>query len=164
MESSEIIYLGVEEMKGASGKAVITTTLGSCIAICLYDPITKTGGMSHIMLPSFEETVNSNAAPERYADSAIPLLLYWMLNNGCKKERIHAKIAGGAEMFKPLSDKSVIPAIGKNNIAKVKDILKNMKIEIKGEDTGGSRSRTIYFDLKTGLVKVTAPEVPDVIL
>ncbi|MCL1864315.1 MAG: chemotaxis protein CheD [Spirochaetes bacterium] len=163
METPELIHVGIEDMKAASGKTVLSTTLGSCIAICLYDPIAKSGGMAHIMLPSFEETTNTNAAPERYADSAIPLLLYWMLSNGCKKERIYAKIAGGAEMFKR-SNNSMMPAIGKNNIEKVKDILKNMKIDIKGEDIGGDYRRTVYFDLDTGMVTVKTEKIPNVII
>jgi chemotaxis protein CheD len=161
METSEIIDVGVEDIKIASGNAVLRTTLGSCIAICLYDPAVKSGGMAHILLPSFEETRNIHGSPERYADAAIPLLLYNMLSNGCKKERIYAKIVGGAEMFNT-PERSAMHSIGKNNIAKVKDVLKNMDIDIKGENIGGDYSRTIFFELDTGTITIKAVKGSDV--
>ena len=163
MSEPELINVGIEDMKIASGKTVLRTTLGSCIAICLYDPEEKSGGMAHIMLPSLENTKNTNGSPIKYADSAIPLLLYDVLNNGCKKERIYAKIAGGAQMFN-LPDGSVMATIGTNNIAKVKDVLQNMGIDIVGESTGGDFSRTIFFDLETGEVTVKTTKIPDVII
>jgi chemotaxis protein CheD len=150
-------------MKTASGKSVLWATLGSCIAICLYDPITKLGGMVHIIMPSFEDAKNVNSPPTRYADSAIPLLLYNMLSFGCKKEEIYAKIAGGAQMFQRSSE-SAMSAIGKNNIARVKDVLKDMNIDIKGENTGGDSSMTIYFDLATGELTIKTIEAPDMII
>ena len=163
MNVSELINVGIEDMKTASGKTVLRTTLGSCIAICLYDPKAKSGGMAHVMLPSFEGAKNTKGSPVRYADSAIPLLLYDILSKGCKKERVYAKIAGGAQMFH-LPDDSVTSAIGKNNIAKVKDILQDMNIDIRGENTGGDFSRTIFFNLETGAVTIKTAGIPDVII
>ena len=151
----ELINVGIGEMRTASDKTVLRTTLGSCIAICLYDPRIKSGGMAHIMLPSLEDTKNLEASPTKYADSAIPLLLYEIISNGCKKERVYAKIAGGAQMFH-LPDGSSMSTIGKNNIIKVKDVLHNMKIDLRGENTGGDFSRTIFFSLETGEIIIKA--------
>ncbi|MCL2026687.1 MAG: chemotaxis protein CheD [Leptospirales bacterium] len=163
MSVPELIDVGIEDMKTASGETVLRTTLGSCIAICLYDPEEKSGGMAHVMLPSFEGAKNTKGSPLRYADSAIPLLLYDILSKGCKKERVYAKIAGGARMFQ-LPDDSVTSAIGRNNLAKVKDVLQDMEIDIKGESTGGNFSRTILFYLETGAITVKATGTPDVII
>jgi chemotaxis protein CheD len=152
-EQPTIINVGIEDIQVASGKAILRTTLGSCIAICLYDAKTKSGGMAHIMLPSLEDTKNVNGSPKKYADTAIPLLLYDIINNGGKKDGIFAKIAGGAQMFN-LPNTSAMGAIGLNNILKVREVLREMKIKILTEDTGGDYSRTIFFDLNTGLVTV----------
>ncbi len=77
---------------------LITMGLGSCIGIALYDSDKKIGGLVHIMLPDsnqFKNIVN----PLKYADLGIEDLFKKMLNLGCRKTSITAKIAGGASMF-----------------------------------------------------------------
>ncbi|MDR3237854.1 MAG: chemotaxis protein CheD [Spirochaetia bacterium] len=157
---TNLIHVGIEDMKAASGNTILRTTLGSCIAICLYDPKNQRGGLAHIMLPSLEDTRNVKGSPTKYADSAIPLLLYEILNNGGDKNSIYAKIAGGAQMF-ALPGSTVMSAIGRNNTAKVKDVLREMNINIIAEDTGGNHSRTIYFYLETGDVTIKVSGQPD---
>ena len=89
----------------------------------------------------------------KYADSAIPLLIDMLNENGADTKNLEAKIVGGATMFN-VTENSVMADIGKNNISKVKQILDENKIKIIAEDVGGNYGRTVDFYLDTGDVKI----------
>ena len=128
----------------------MTIGLGSCIGIALYDRNKKVAGLSHIMLPDSTQ-FKSASNPMKFADSAIPLLVEKMKDQGCRKQNIVAKIAGGASMFN-FSDKSIISDIGKRNSDAVKKALKEIGIPIIAEDTGGDKGRTMILEASTGKV------------
>ncbi|MGM9934235.1 chemotaxis protein CheD [uncultured Clostridium sp.] len=129
---------------------IMTIGLGSCIGIALYDRNKKVAGLSHIMLPDSTQ-FKSASNPMKFADSAIPLLVEKMKDQGCRKQNIVAKIAGGASMFN-FSDKSIISDIGKRNSDAVKKALKEIGIPIIAEDTGGDKGRTMILEASTGKV------------
>lgn len=129
---------------------IMTIGLGSCIGIVLYDRSLKVAGLSHIMLPDSTQFKNASN-PMKFADSAIPILIDKMYKQGCKKQNIIAKIAGGASMFN-FSDKSIISDIGKRNSEAVKKVLKDLSIPIIAEDTGGDKGRTMILEASTGKV------------
>lgn len=146
----KLINVGIADCKTASAPDILRTILGSCVGICLYDPVCKIGALSHIMLPINKKTGSSLS---KYADTAIPHMLEEMLKNGSRRDSIVAKIVGGATMFK-LSDDSMMGLIGKNNVKKVREILAVMAIKIISEDVGGDYGRTIDFFADTGIVKI----------
>lgn len=124
-------------MVSNSGKLLITT-VGSCVAIGLWDG-DGIGGLAHIMLPEFDGKTELTG---KYADTAIPAMVEKMNNFGANIDNLHAKIAGGAQMFSfPSSNLS----IGQRNVQKVKEVLKEMGIEVRGEDVGSNHGRTIEF-------------------
>ena len=129
---------------------IMTIGLGSCIGIALYDRILKVAGLSHIMLPDSTQFKSTNN-PMKFADSAIPILIEKMQQQGCRKQNIVAKIAGGASMFN-FSDKSIISDIGKRNSDAVKKALKDVGVPIVAEDTGGDKGRTMILEASTGKV------------
>lgn len=129
---------------------IMTIGLGSCIGIALYDKELKVAGLSHIMLPDSTQFKNVTN-PMKFADSAIPILVEKMQKQGCKKQNIIAKIAGGASMFN-FSDKSIISDIGKRNSEAVKKALNDVGIPIVAEDTGGNKGRTMILEASTGKV------------
>lgn len=129
---------------------IMTIGLGSCIGIALYDRNKKVAGLSHIMLPDSTQ-FKSASNPMKFADSAIPILVDKMKDQGCRKQNIVAKIAGGASMFN-FSDKSIISDIGKRNSDAVKKALKEIGIPIIAEDTGGDKGRTMILEASTGKV------------
>ncbi len=129
---------------------IMTIGLGSCIGIALYDRNKKVAGLSHIMLPDSTQFKSANN-PMKFADSAIPILVDKMKDQGCRKQNIVAKIAGGASMFN-FSDKSIISDIGKRNSEAVKKTLKEIGIPIIAEDTGGDKGRTMILEASTGKV------------
>ena len=129
---------------------IMTIGLGSCIGIALYDRILKVAGLSHIMLPDSTQFKNVTN-PMKFADSAIPILIEKMQKQGCRKQNIVAKIAGGASMFN-FSDKSIISDIGMRNSEAVKKALKDIGIPIIAEDTGGDKGRTMILEASSGKV------------
>ncbi|ADL51434.1 chemotaxis protein CheD [Clostridium cellulovorans] len=131
---------------------IMTIGLGSCIGIALYDNVLKTGGLVHIMLPDSLQFSNITN-PLKFADLAIPILVEDLKKYGANTKRLTAKIAGGASMFN-FSDKSMVMDIGNRNCKSVKEILGKLSIPIISEDTGGSKGRTMIFDLNDGSVQL----------
>lgn len=149
---SEIITVGVAQVRNSSSPSVLRTILGSCVGICIYDRVKKIGGMAHILLPQNQKgTLN----PEKYADTAIPLLVKQLMQGGAKKENLSAKIAGGASMFKFGSNIS-LGQIGDRNVEQTKVELQKLGIPILVEDIGGNLGRVLDFFLEDGRLKIKA--------
>lgn len=130
--------------------SIISTLLGSCVAVCLRDQKTGISGMNHFLLPGNNKDVDfASGAVGRYGISSMENLINKMLHCGAIKSRLVAKIFGGG---------SVIPNfkvnIGQKNIDFVRWFMNNEKIPIVGEDVGGKIARKIYFFTKDGTVLV----------
>ncbi len=140
--------IGIGEAAIERNPAIIVTLgLGSCVGVCMRDPVARLGGMAHVMLPeSGDRDVKS---PGKYADTAVRYLVDKLIEMGAVKSRLEAKIAGGAAMFE-----SGGMNIGKKNVDSVKYWLKYFDIPIKGEDTGGNRARSIEYNIETGKLLV----------
>ena len=124
----------------------IMTLLGSCVAVCLWDPRLAFGGMNHYMLPLW----NGEGLPTpKYGNVAIEKLIARMLEFGCRKEQLVAKCFGGANV---LGDTSGRMLIGERNIAVAEEVLGNHRIPIVARDMGGLRGMKILFNTKTGVV------------
>lgn len=148
-----MITIGIGDLNIAKEpNLLITYALGSCVGICLHDPITKMAGMAHIMLPS---SINMNADnnPYKYADIAIPALIRKLELAGVRKGNLKAKIAGGAQMFETFTN-SAIGKIGERNTTAVKELLKQQNIPIVADDTGKNYGRTVTLDPKDGKMVV----------
>jgi len=142
--TTEPIKVGIAELNTVTAPAsIITTGLGSCVGVCIWDPITKIGGLVHVMLP--DSTANKgNQNKAKYADTGVTLLIEEVVKEGANKTRLAAKIAGGAQMFS-FPGQSSIMKIGERNTAAVKKALQDSKIRLLAEDTGGTFGRTIEF-------------------
>jgi len=112
--NNPLINVGVAQVKISNSPTVLRTILGSCIGICIYDRMKKIGGIAHILLPT---DPSNHAHPEKYADTAIPLLINQILKEGGKREFMSAKIAGGASMFK-FGANITLGQIGERNLKK----------------------------------------------
>jgi len=150
--SNGLINVGVAQVKMGNSTATLRTILGSCVGICIYDRMKKIGGMAHILLPN--DTTNG-AMPEKYADTAIPLMVNMLLKEGAKRDFMSAKIAGGASMFK-FDSNITLGQIGMRNVEETRKILAKLGIPIVDEDIGGSVGRVIDFFLDDGRLKVKA--------
>lgn len=121
----------------------VTTVLGSCVAVCLYDTKLKIGGINHYMLPLWN---GDGLASPKFGNVAIEKLYKAMILNRCNSDNIIAKVFGGANQSQGILD------IGGRNIQIAHDTLKHLNIKIIAENTGGSVGRKLVFDTGTGQV------------
>lgn len=150
---SEVIKVGISDMQITKGdNTLVTFALGSCIGICLYDPILKIAALGHIMLP-YSPNPQMEKSPDKYADTCIKRMLEELAKMSCSKVRLKAKIAGGAKMFEVSGDSS-FGNIGARNIEAVKKVLSQYGVRLYAEDTGLNFGRTVYFHAATGAVEV----------
>jgi chemotaxis protein CheD len=160
----EMVNVGVAELKASSNSDTLASFgLGSCVAVAIFDPAKKVGGLAHVMLPE-SRGKDSTVAPGKFADIAVPRLVKRLIDLGARKGGLRCKIVGGAQMFEipGARNKSADPAcgssahIGARNVEAVKQILNELKIPIVGEDTGGSHGRTVKFDTCSGELRITS--------
>lgn len=132
----------------------ITTILGSCVSVCLFDNNNLILGVNHYLLPTW----NGNDLPVlKYGDTAIQKLIQAMLDNGSVLENIKAKIFGGAAVIDVTSN---FLNIGSKNIDIAFDLLKQYDIKIESFDVGGKVGRKIVvssnnFEVKLKRIKKT---------
>jgi chemotaxis protein CheD len=117
---------------------MVTTILGSCIAACIRDPLAGVGGMNHFLLPGELNRSKSEEA-ERMGVHLMELLVNGLLKAGARRERLEAKLFGGARTVRSHSD------IGKNNAEFAQRFLKAEGISFIGGSTGGPQGRRIQY-------------------
>ena len=129
---------------------LVTLGLGSCIGLVIFDQVSKTAGMVHIMLPDSRDAKNL-PKPGKFADTALPLLLDELAKLGASnKSQLRAKMAGGAQMFAmPGKTDNAIFAVGSRNVEATTKMLADAGIRLVASDTGGSKGRTIEFSTET---------------
>lgn len=125
--------------------------LGSCVALCVFDPAVKLGCMAHIMLPEARDPDTCDLG--RYADTAVPYVIEQMTAKGAVKSRLRAAIAGGAQLFH-VEGAPMHLDVGRRNAELVKQHLAESKLRLVAEDVGNSYGRTVVFDVSTGAVTV----------
>jgi chemotaxis protein CheD len=123
--------------------------LGSCVAVIIYDASTKIGGVLHALLP---RAPNGSSDHQKYADTGTRKLVQEMILKGARKEKMVAKIVGGAQMFSRLN--IAITDIGKENILETKKALRQLGIPLVAADVEGIRGRSAILDTETGKVTV----------
>lgn len=150
---NNMITIGISDMKIAKGsEQFVTYALGSCVGICLLDPLRKVGGLGHIMLPKYP-VANPKENKYRFADTCIAEMVKQMERLGASRSQIVAKIAGGAKMFEVSGD-SAFGNIGQRNVMAVRAMLAYEKIPIRAQDTGLNYGRTLYFTTEDGVMTI----------
>lgn len=146
---SEMIKVGMGDLKLCKSPDSVTTLgLGSCVGIAIRDPITKVGGLAHVMLPD-STAIKQNSNIYKFADTGIAELVRLMEGAGAVRKRMVAKIAGGAQMF-AFQNKSDLVRVGDRNVEASIKKLKELGIPILASDTGDSYGRTVIFYPETG--------------
>jgi len=128
----------------------VTTVLGSCVAVCLWDSRRGVGGMNHVMLPRF---TSSQDPSTRFGNVATFVLLDLMKEHGCLKSDLTISVFGGANSMIRGNQQNEAMQVGKNNIEVTKNVLKKLGLSISVEDTGGSIGRKLNFDCATGEIR-----------
>nr|WP_320193338.1 chemotaxis protein CheD [uncultured Desulfobacter sp.] len=142
------VSIGIGEYFASSQDVVIHTVLGSCVAVCLYDPEKKIGGMNHILMPSNPD-IHKYDASARYGINAMELLINAIMRLGGNRKKMVAKTFGGANMLMAVSQENTV---GSRNVEFVVNFLRAEKIKILSRDFGGHDSRKIFFHVATGEV------------
>ncbi len=151
---ADTIHVGMADLVAIKKNGVLVTLgLGSCIGLVLFDQEKRIAGMAHIMLPDSRESA-SVVKPGKFADTAVPKLLDEMKALGAGKTGIKAKLAGGAQMFNIPGKASSFLAVGARNAEATKEWLKKFGIPVVAEDTGGSKGRSVEFNIVTLMLTV----------
>ena len=146
---ANIVKVGMADLNVCKSPDGITTLgLGSCVGICIRDPIAKIGGMAHAMLPDSTQ-IENNSNRFKFADTGIDYLIEKMIAAGANRRNLTAKIAGGAQMFAFNGDSDML-RVGERNVVAVKKKLQAIGIRILAEDTGLNFGRTVEFYPETG--------------
>jgi len=143
------MVVGISDCKVSKDpeSVLVTYALGSCIAVALYDPLTKVSGLLHYMLP--ESAIDAGKAeqnPFMFADTGIARLLAAVTANGAVPRRMLVRLAGGAQVL----DSQGVFQIGKRNYLAARKILWKAGVLIAAEAVGGEVSRTTRLEVGTG--------------
>ena len=149
------IIVGIGEMAVAdrSDDVIVTYALGSCVAVCLFDPVSHVAAMLHFLLP--ESSINARRAiaqPAAFGDTGIPLLVDTAVRRGLKKTRSSVRLVGGAMV----ANNPGAPATGHRNVLAARSILWRLGLFIGGQDVGGGEARTVHFAAGDGRLLVVS--------
>lgn len=118
---------------------VLSTILGSCVAACIRDPIAGVGGMNHFLLPGSANPGMGGGDATRYGVHLMELLINGLLKKGARRDRLEAKIFGGAKTIATFSN------VGEQNAAFAVQFLRDEGIKVVGSSTGGEHGRKLEF-------------------
>jgi chemotaxis protein CheD len=122
---------------------LITTTLGSCIAVCLWDRVRRVGGLNHFLLP---DGGGSDDHSGRYGSFAMELLVNAMMKRGAARGALEAKVFGGGQVIGGMSSLNV----GQRNAQFALDYLRAERITVLAQDVGDIYPRKVCFLPATG--------------
>ena len=138
------VYLHPGQMAAGAGPGIVTTILGSCVAVTLHDPESGVGGINHFLLP---HAPKGEASP-RYGDVALPRLLLSVLRLGANRDRLVAKVVGGACVLDVYRDKWA--HVGRQNSDAALELLHALDIPVIHHEIGGNRGRRVAFQPRSG--------------
>lgn len=137
------VYLHAGQLAVAARPTAITTILGSCVAVCLYDRSTGIGGMNHFLLPYHVERDRS----ARFGTVAVPALVEEVLRAGATRGGLVAKIFGGASVIGAFKTSR---NLGEENAALARRLLEEAGIPVLDQDIGGTKGRKLIFHVDDG--------------
>ena len=140
------VYLFPGQIFISGESTLVSTILGSCVAVCLWDRERSVGGMNHFLLPLNPSRNGSSDA--RYGDTAMSRLVDTMVERGAAVHRLVAKIVGGACVIARLEERH--DSIGEQNVIVAREFLSKLGIPVAAEQTGGRRGRKLFFHTGNG--------------
>lgn len=151
-----VYYLQPGECLVTSEPVRVVTVLGSCVAVTLFDPVSRLSAMFHAALPSRRRFPGrAQQGPDsafRYVDEGLARLLDRMASAGVPRSRLVAKVFGGAEALAPGQAVQCSLAVGRLNVKAAFDALQRLGLAVHNSDVGGRRGRTVVFSTCTGEV------------
>lgn len=150
-EITEIVVEIADFAVGSGDAVLVTSGLGSCVALALHDPTTGIAGLAHILLPS-AGFGGPSIHPAKFADTGVTLLAEEMRRRGASHQRIVARLAGGARMFAALLPSGI--NMGQRNVDATRKALYRLNIPVVAEDVGGEYGRSVRLVAATGAMTV----------
>jgi chemotaxis protein CheD len=147
-----VVFLHPGDYHATDQNILLSTVLGSCISVVLWDPVNKCGGMNHFMLPGNPKQVFYLDESGRYGMQAMELLINAMMKLGVPRRNLISKVFGGATVLSTGRDEEL--SISRANINFAFNYLELEKIKVEASDTGGKQARKIIFDPETGKVQL----------
>lgn len=142
------VRVGVADSAVVTEPAALTTSgLGSCLGVAVHDTGTPVGGLVHPMLP--EHDAVAGGAPEKFVDTGVTELVEDVVAAGADRDRLVAKLAGGARMLSFSEDD-----IGGRNVAAAETILGDLGVPLVARRVGGDQGRSVRLDTETGTLTV----------
>lgn len=146
------VSLRVGELRVAEAPChLVIHGLGSCVAVFLYDPETRVGGLAHILLPSAPGAATERAG--RYAPTAVAAMIDESLRRGARRVALLAKVTGGSRMFAFEADAGR-PSIGDRNVEAALRALDDARVAVVATDVGGESGRTVVASLEDGSLTI----------
>jgi chemotaxis protein CheD len=142
------LRLQIGEVMASAEPVVLQTLLGSCVAVCLYDPISHIGGMNHILLPGSCATCPG----ARFGEQAMERLIDQLLRIGAAPKALVAKAFGGANVLPCFQS----PTIGEENVRFVRQFLAARGLPLVAQRLGGDHAVQLNFSTDTGKASVRA--------
>lgn len=145
------VGLGEARVSREPGEILVAYGLGSCLGICMVDPVARVSGLLHAVLP--ERSNGAEALSPKYVDSGMAGLLTRMAEAGAERKRLIVRMAGGASMLSAPGLKPLLN-IGERNIIAARAAFAALNIKVAAEDVGGTTGRTVRLYVATGRVTV----------
>ncbi len=148
-----VVGIGELAVSNRPGDVIVTHALGSCVAVCLWDPTAGVAGLLHFLLP--DSRINPQRAAEQpaaFADTGIPLLFQTAYAHGLHKNRCIVRLVGGAE----IATSGATFDIGKRNVLAAKNLLWRNGVLINAEAVGGRAARTVNLFVASGRLVVSS--------
>lgn len=149
---SYTVKIGPGDYYVAADNLLITTVLGSCVSVCISDPVAGLGGMNHFMLPDSETERDPLSRSARYGAFAMEQLVNELLRFGAGRSRLQVKVTGGGDMT------GGSMKIGEMNADFVRRYMASEGFEVISWDLGGACSRNVVYDPTTGRLRVKKME------
>jgi chemotaxis protein CheD len=157
MQSFEKLFLFPGQLVVTKDSMEISTILGSCVSVCLFDSFRGIAGMNHFLLP-VNDKLKSDI--EKYGDTSLEFMLDRILSMGSNQRDLVAKVFGGGDI---LNHKNSNFNIGKKNIEIALNFIMDHNIKIASKSVGGKMGRKVIFNTHTGIVRhsyLTSSELP----
>jgi chemotaxis protein CheD len=138
-------YVHVGQLFASAQRCTVSTILGSCVSVCVWDPTTGAGGLNHFLLP---QCVENGISSPRFGNVAIHRLLDELCALGSPAQRLKAKVFGGASVIDAFQ--SPQGSLGMQNVELARRLLREAGIPIVAEDIGGTQGRKLVFQTSDG--------------
>ena len=139
-------YLKPGEVIISANPILISTVLGSCVAVTLYAPLKGVGAICHAMLPNIRPAEDNLL----YVDRAVRYIYCKMLEYGCESADLVVKLFGGAQVLVGTYTRENWASVGEQNIRQARQTLHQLGLVVTKTDIGGNLGRKLFFSIKTG--------------